>query len=76
VLVEAAAAGLFGLMVVASMVSIRNNLDNQTATLEMPYWLFMLPLTVGMLLLTLEHALLLVKTLRRGRAADKSTTLS
>lgn len=76
VLVEAAAVGLFGLMVVASMVSIRNNLDNQTATLEMPYWLFMLPLTVGMLLLTLEHALLLVKTLRRGRAADKSTTLS
>jgi TRAP-type C4-dicarboxylate transport system permease small subunit len=76
VLAEAAAVGLFGLMAVASVVSIRNNLDNQTATLEMPYWLFMLPLTVGMVLLALEHALLLVKAVRRGRAADKSTTLA
>ena len=29
----------------------RNNLNNQTATLEMPFWLFMGPLVVGSLLL-------------------------
>jgi TRAP-type C4-dicarboxylate transport system permease small subunit len=76
VFIEGVAVGLFGLMTVASVVSIRNNLDNQTATLEMPYWLFMAPLTLGMALLALEHALALVQMLRRGRAGDKHTTLA
>ena len=34
----------------------RNNLNNQTATLEMPFWLFMAPLAVGSLLLVVETA--------------------
>jgi hypothetical protein len=42
----------------------------------MPYWLFMAPLTLGMALLTLEHALQLRDTLRQGRANDKQTTLA
>lgn len=74
-LIDACAVGLFGLFTVASIVSIRSNLDNQTATLEMPYWLFMAPLTLGMGLLTLESLLQLLRTLRLGHAEAKQTTL-
>ena len=42
------------LICAASLVTIRNNLHNQTATLEMPFWLFMGPLAVGSLLLVVE----------------------
>ena len=42
----------------------------------MPYWLFMGPLTLGMAMLTLEHVILLVQTVRRGHASDKLTTLA
>lgn len=76
VLIEVCAMALFGLMTAASVDSIANNLNNQTATLEMPYWLFMAPLTLGMALLTLEHLALLVALLRRGQAVDKHTTLA
>lgn len=76
IVIEVAAAGMFGLMAVASVVSIRHNLSNQTATLEMPYWLFMAPLTVGMTLLTLESLAQLHRTWRQGHADDKQTTLA
>ena len=42
---------MFDLITAASVVSIGQNLNNQTATLEMSYWLFMAPLTLGMALL-------------------------
>jgi TRAP-type C4-dicarboxylate transport system permease small subunit len=76
VLIELCAVAMFGLMTVASVVSIRLNLDNQTATLEMPYWLFMAPLTLGMALLTLEYVLQLRRTLQQGHADAKHTTLA
>lgn len=76
VLIDVCAVGMFGLMTLASLNSIGQNLNNQTATLEMPYWLFMAPLTVGMALLTLEYFLQLLRTLRQGRADEKNTTLA
>ena len=76
VLIELCAVGMFGLMALAAAVAIRQNLNNQTATLEMPYWLFMAPLLLGMALLTLESLLQLARTLRRRRADDKQTTLA
>lgn len=76
VLIELCAVGMFGLMAVAAAVAISQNLNNQTATLEMPYWLFMAPLGLGMALLTLESLLQLVRTLQRRRADDKHTTLA
>jgi TRAP-type C4-dicarboxylate transport system permease small subunit len=76
VLIDLCAVAMFGLMAVASVASILANLDNQTATLEMPYWLFMGPMTVGMTLLTLESAAELLRTLRQGRADDKHTSLA
>ena len=75
-LIESAAAGMFALMAVASVVSISNNLNNQTATLEMPYWLFMAPMTIGMTLLTLESLAQLRRTWRQGHADNKQTTLA
>jgi len=76
VFIEVCAVVMFGLMAVAAAVSISQNLNNQTATLEMPYWLFMAPLLVGMALLTLESLLQLVRTVRQRRADDKQTTLA
>ena len=67
---------MFGLITAASVVSIGQNLNNQTATLKMPYRLFMAPLWLSMALLTLDHALQLRYTLRQGRANDKQTTLA
>jgi TRAP-type C4-dicarboxylate transport system permease small subunit len=75
-LIELAGIAFFALMAVAAVVTIGNNLRNQTATLEMPFWLFMAPLVVGMALLTVETAARLVHTWRRGRAEDKHTVLT
>lgn len=76
VFIEFCAVVMFGLMAVAAAVSISQNLNNQTATLEMPYWLFMAPLLLGMALLALESLLQLVRTVRQRRADDKQTTLA
>lgn len=76
VFIELCAVVMFGLMAVAAALSISQNLNNQTATLEMPYWLFMAPLLVGMALLTLESLQQLVRTVRQRRADDKQTTLA
>ena len=74
--IEASGVVLFGVLLVASVVNIRNNLQNQTATLEMPFWLFMGPLAVGALLLLLETAAALAHTFLRRRPDDKRTTLT
>lgn len=74
--IEAAGIAFFGLVAVAAVLTIGNNLRNQTATLEMPFWLFMAPLAVGMALLALETALRMQRTWRRGRPEDKHTVLS
>ena len=52
------------------------NLDNQTATLEMPFPLFMAPLALGALLLMLETLAVLVRLIRTGHAIDKTTNLT
>ena len=74
--IELSGAVFFALLLVASAVTIRNNLQNQTATLEMPFWLFMGPAAVGSLLLVVETLLMLVHTWRRRRPEDKQTVLT
>ena len=74
--VELAGIALFGTLFVAGVITIGNNLNNQTATLEMPFWLFMGPLVVGSLLLVVETAAMFVHTLRRGRPEEKQTVLT
>lgn len=75
-LIELSAVVIFAVFFVASVVTILNNLRNQTATLEMPFWLFMGPLALGSLLLIIESGALFVHTLRRGRPEVKQTVLT
>ena len=75
-LVELSGVAFFALLLVASAITIRNNLQNQTATLEMPFWLFMGPVAVGSLLLVIETLAMLLHTWRRRRPEDKQTVLT
>ena len=74
--IELAGIAMFGVLCVAAFVTIRNNLSNQTATLEMPFWLFMAPLAVGSLLLVVETTATLVHTWKRKRPEEKKTVLT
>ena len=74
--IELCGVAFFTLMAVAAGVTIGNNLRNQTATLEMPFWLFMAPLAVGMALLAVETTVRLVQLFRRGRAVDAHSVLT
>lgn len=74
--IELSGLALFGVITVAAFVTIGNNLSNQTATLEMPFWLFMGPLAIGATLLSVETLAMFVHTWKRGRPEDKHTTLT
>jgi TRAP-type C4-dicarboxylate transport system permease small subunit len=74
--IELAGIAMFGVIFLASAITIANNLENQTPTLEMPFWLFMAPLLVGSLLLMMETAMLFVHTLKRRRPEEKHTVLT
>ena len=74
--IELCGVVVFAIFFVASVVTIANNLKNQTPTLEMPFWLFMAPLAVGSLLLIVETTAMFIHTLRRGRPEAKQTVLT
>ncbi|MGE0803020.1 MAG: TRAP transporter small permease [Lautropia sp.] len=74
--IELSGVAVFVVFLVASVVTILNNLDNETATLQMPFWLFMAPLAVGSLLMIVETFVKFLATFTRGRADAKQTTLS
>jgi TRAP-type C4-dicarboxylate transport system permease small subunit len=74
--IEVAGIAFFACMAVAAVVTTANNLRNQTATLEMPFWLFMAPLAVGMTLLVLETFMRLQHTWQRKRPEEKNTVLT
>ncbi len=74
--IELAGVAMFAVLFVAAVITIANNLSNQTATLEMPFWLFMGPLAVGSLLLVVETIAMFVHTLKRRRPEDKHTVLT
>ena len=74
--IDLAGIVMFGVLCVAGVITILKNLDNQTATLEMPFWLFMGPLAVGAMLLVVETIAAMVHTWRRKRPEQKHTVLS
>lgn len=74
--IEAAGVGMFGFVFVTAAVTISHNMNNQTATLEMPFWLFMAPLAIGALLACIETAVVWLRLLRSGQADVKNTTLT
>ena len=74
--IDVCGIALFGILCAAGIITIAKNLENQTATLEMPFWLFMAPLALGSLLLVVETMAMFVHTLRRGRPEAKQTVLT
>jgi len=74
--IELCGIAMFGVLFVAGVITTLNNLGNKTATLEMPFWLFMGPLVVGSALLVAETVAMLVHTWRRKRPEDKHTVLT
>lgn len=74
--IEVCGIAMFGVLCAAGAITVADNLSNQTATLEMPFWLFMGPLVVGSALLAVETAGTLVHTWRRRRPEEKHTVLT
>lgn len=74
--IDAAGIGVFAYIAWAGFQTTLNNLNNQTATLEMPFWLFMAPLTLGLALMSGATFAQMLRTWRRGRSDDKQTTLT
>lgn len=74
--IEVAGVAMFAVIFFAAAITIGNNLQNKTPTIEMPFWLFMAPLLVGSLLLIIETAAMFLHTLRRRRPEKKQTVLT
>ncbi|MBV8032129.1 MAG: TRAP transporter small permease [Betaproteobacteria bacterium] len=75
-MVELAGVVVFGIFFVASLVTISRNMNSVTPVMEMPFWLFMAPLTVGSLLLVLETGVTLAHTWHNRRPDEKHTVLT
>jgi TRAP-type C4-dicarboxylate transport system permease small subunit len=74
--IDLAGVALFGILFVASVVTVTRNLNSVTPVLEIPFWLFFAPLVVGSLLLVVETLAMLVHTWRRRRPEAKQTVLT
>jgi TRAP-type C4-dicarboxylate transport system permease small subunit len=75
-LVELSGIIFFVTVGISALVTISRNLDNQTATLEMPFPIFMAPLALGMFLLAIETSMVLLHLIQSGRADAKTTNLT
>ena len=74
--VELSGVIFFTTIGISALVTISRNLDNQTATLEMPFPNFMAPLALGMFLLAIETSMVLLHLIQSGRADAKTTNLT
>jgi TRAP-type C4-dicarboxylate transport system permease small subunit len=74
--IEICGIAVFGVLFVASVVTVTRNLNSVTPILEIPFWLFFAPLVLGSLLLVVETLVILVHTWRTRRPEAKQTVLS
>ena len=74
--IEISGVAVFGILFVASVVTVWRNLNSVTPVLEIPFWLFFAPLMLGSLLLVVETLAMLVHTWRTRRPEEKHTVLS
>lgn len=74
--IDLAGVAVFAYIAYAGVATTLNNLSNQTATLEMPFWLFMAPLSLGMILLAAATLVQLLRIWRHGHSDEKQTTLT
>ena len=75
-LIEVCGIAVFGVLFVASVVTVTRNLNSVTPVLEIPFWLFFAPLVVGSLLLVVETLAMLAHTWRARRPEAKHTVLT
>ena len=75
-LIEISGIAVFGVLFVASVVTVTRNMNSVTPVLEMPFWLFFAPLVVGSALLVMETLAMLVHTWRARRPEAKQTVLT
>jgi TRAP-type C4-dicarboxylate transport system permease small subunit len=74
--IEVSGVAVFGVLLVASVVTVTRNLNSVTPVLEIPFLLFFAPLVLGSLLLAVETLAMLVHTWRTRRPEAKRTVLS
>ena len=74
--IEVSGIAVFGVLFVASVVTVTRNLNSVTPVLEIPFWLFFAPLVVGSLLLVVETLAMFVHTWRARRPEAKQTVLT
>lgn len=74
--IEASGVAFFGVLFVATVVTVTRNLNSVTPILEMPFWLFFAPLVLGSLLLVVETVAMLLHTWRARRPEAKHTVLT
>jgi TRAP-type C4-dicarboxylate transport system permease small subunit len=74
--IEICGVAVFGVLFVASVVTVTRNLNSVTPVLEMPFWLFFAPLVAGSLLLVVETLAMLGHTWRARRPEAKHTVLT
>ena len=74
--IEVSGIAVFGVLFVASVVTVTRNMNSVTPVLEIPFWLFFAPLVVGSLLLVVETLAMFVHTWRARRPEAKQTVLT
>jgi TRAP-type C4-dicarboxylate transport system permease small subunit len=74
--IELCGIAVFGIVFVASVVTVTRNMNSVTPVLEMPFWLFFAPLVLGSLLLVVETVAMLAHTWRSRRPEEKQTVLT
>ena len=74
--IEVCGIAVFGILFVASVVTVTRNLNSVTPVLEIPFWLFFAPLVLGSLLLVVETLAMFVHTWRGRKPEAKHTVLS
>ena len=74
--IELCGIAVFGIVFVASVVTVTRNMNSVTPVLEMPFWLFFAPLVLGSLLLVAETVAMLAHTWRGRRPEEKQTVLT
>jgi TRAP-type C4-dicarboxylate transport system permease small subunit len=74
--IEMSGVLVFGVLFVASVVTVSRNLNSVTPVLEIPFLVFFAPLVLGSLLLAVETLAMLVHTWRARRPDAKHTVLT
>lgn len=74
--IEVSGIAVFGVLLVAAVITITRNLNSVTPVLEIPFWLFFAPLAVGSLLLVVETLAILLHTWRTRRPEAKQSVLT